>query len=224
MLPALPLDGGRVLRSLLAMKMSHLQATEISAAVSKFLAVALGIFGLLGGGIFLIFIAFFIYIAVNSETQHSLIVQMLRGMRVRDLMSRDVQSVRPDMTVAELTQRMLRERRLGFPVIDDRGSLVGVVTLRDLHNSAPDARVSDVMTAEPRTIPEDAPAVEAFRQMSQNNFGRLIAIDRDGQISGIITTTDVMKTIQVQTVGLQWDGQRSAAADRWAQELTPRHV
>src|SRR5215208_3104111 len=63
MLPALPLDGGRVLRSLLALRMPHLRATQVAATVSKFLAIALGLFGLLSGNLMLVAVAFFVYVA-----------------------------------------------------------------------------------------------------------------------------------------------------------------
>src|SRR3954449_2209225 len=70
MIPALPLDGGRVLRSLLALRMTHLRATQVAAGVSKVLAIALGLYGLFGGGgVMLVLVAFFVYMAVNSEVR-----------------------------------------------------------------------------------------------------------------------------------------------------------
>ena len=106
LLPALPLDGGRVLRSLLALRMPYLRATQISASVSRFIAILLGIYGLLTFSLFLVVIAFFIYSAVRSETEYAQVSELFSGIYVRDLMTRDVISVEPNMPVSQLIQLM----------------------------------------------------------------------------------------------------------------------
>lgn len=200
LLPALPLDGGRVLRSLLALRMPHFQATQVSASISRGLAILLGIAGLMFNPWF-IAIAFFIYIAVNSETQHSLIFEMLRGIKVDDLMTRPVKTVSPEETVAELTARMFREHHLGFPVVDGQQRLLGIVTLANLQGADPSSRVGQVMTPTVATIGSRASALDAFHLMGQNNFGRLVVMD-DGQLQGIITKSDLMRAIQLRMAGL----------------------
>lgn len=196
MLPALPLDGGRVLRSLLALKMDPLAATRITAGISKVLALGLGILGIFSNP-WLIFIALFIYMAVTAEAQQSMIEYMLRGIRVRDLMNRDVVSVAPDTSVAELMQMMVRERHLGFPVLDG-GQLLGIVDLGRVHGVPPETTVGQIMHSEPDTIQENSEAIEAFMKMSQAGFARLIVVDAAGRMVGIITKTDLMRAIQIR--------------------------
>ncbi len=202
LLPAMPLDGGRVLRSLLSLRMGHLRATQISAAIAKGLAVAMGITGLFfGGGIWLVLVAFFIYIAVTSETQNTLVVEMLQGIRVRDLMSREVKTVGSDMTVGDLMRKMVQEHHRGFPVMEN-GRMVGMVSLQNLQGADPAAPISTVFTAQVPVIPEHASALEAFGEMSHSSAGRLIVVDRAGQTVGIITRTDLMRAIQIRTLGM----------------------
>ena len=122
LLPALPLDGGRVLRSLLALALPYMRATQVAAVVSKVLAAALFIWAVLPPGIevMLIVVAAFIWLAVNAETRQSAIEELLTGVRVDDVMVRDVLTVRPDMAAGMLLEEMIRRRHLGFPVVTIR--------------------------------------------------------------------------------------------------------
>jgi Zn-dependent protease/CBS domain-containing protein len=208
LLPALPLDGGRVLRSLLALRFPHLRATQIAAAVSKSLAILLGLFGFLALNIFLLLIAFFIYMGVVGETQSATIAELLEGIGVSDLMTREVHSVTPQMSVLELVQKMLQERHLGYPVLDSRGALVGLITLTDIQKlkdagrSEAGVTVGEIMSTEVNTISQRASALAAFQQMAVNNFGRLIVVDAAGRMTGILSKTDLVRAVQVRMAGL----------------------
>jgi CBS domain-containing protein len=197
LLPALPLDGGRVLRSLLALRMDPLRATQVAGAVSKFIALALALWAIYPLKPMLLLIAFFIYMAVNAETQQSMIEYMLRGIRVRELMNRGVVTVPPDATVGDVLSLMMREHHLGFPVVED-GRLLGMIDLKQVQGVPPEAPVAQVMSRRLSMIDQDAPALEAFTKMGRTGFGRLIAVDREGRMVGIITKTDLMRAIQVR--------------------------
>ena len=203
MVPALPLDGGRVLRSLLALRMSHLRATQMSATISKVLAVGLGFYGIVTQNIWMLVLAFFIYLAVNAEVRHSLIVELLEGVGVRELMSRDVRTVSPDMTLADLAQHMLREHKHGFPVRDGDHHLLGVVSLDDMQRGTPEQTVRDVMQPV-HTVRDAEAAVDAFQRMSKHQYARLIVTDARGEMVGIITKTDLLRAIEVRTLGMNW--------------------
>ncbi len=207
LLPALPLDGGRILRSLLALGLSHVRATRITAAVSKVVALGLALLGLLTGNVFLLFIAFFIFMGVQAETRQSIASDLLRGLSVADLMSRDVKHVHPWLSVADLTNIMLDERHLGFPVIDERGRLVGMVSLRELTTTPrprPGSLVRDVMLHDPPLIRDDAPAEAALHRLGTDTMNRLIVIDATGSVVGIITGADIMRAIQIRALGQGW--------------------
>lgn len=208
MIPALPLDGGRVLRSLLALRMPHLRATQVSVSLSKAIAIALGLYGLLwGGGVWAVLLAFFIYVAVNAELRDTLVTDLLDGVRVRELMTPDVTTVPASLTVGELAQTMVRAHRHGFPVTDgDR--VVGMVSLQDLQASGasvpPDANVAQVMRPQVYVIRPEAPALEALQRMSRSGYGRLLVVDASGAMVGVITKTDLVRAIEVKTMGLGW--------------------
>jgi Zn-dependent protease/predicted transcriptional regulator len=215
LLPALPMDGGRVLRSLLALAVPHDRATRIAGVTSRVVAVLLGLSGLAYGNMFMLFIAFFIFVGVQSETRQTMVLRMLDGVRVGELMTREVKAVPPWLPVSELTRIMLDEHHLGFPVVNERAELVGIVTLSELTSTNPMARVGEIMRRNPLTIGEDAPAAEAFRILGQRPGTRLLVTDDQGRITGILTSSDIVRAIQVRTVGMDWEGPASGERPPW---------
>jgi len=199
LIPALPLDGGRILRSLLSLKTSHYRATEISTQISKFLAFAMGIYGLLAFNLFLIVIAFFIYLGVTSEFQEMVLDKALEGLKTGDLMSEEVITVRPDTSISDLKELMMKKHHLGYPVVEN-GEIMGIVTLEDMKKTDnPEEPVRKILTSKIITIDKNDTASEAFHKMNQNSLGRLIVTDESGQMVGIITRTDLMHAIKVVT-------------------------
>ena len=202
LLPGFPMDGGRVLRALLARTRPFARATQIAAEVGKLFAVLLGLFGFLAGNIFLIGIAFFIYIGASSEAQQTVMRAAFQGVIVRDIMTSaaDVHAVPEDLSVADLLDRMFHQRHTGYPVMRD-GNLVGMVTLGDARDVDPverDAyRVADIMTTELKTIPAHGDAMDAFGAMQQHGVGRLLVIDANGEFAGLISRTDLMTALDI---------------------------
>ena len=201
MLPGFPMDGGRVLRALLARTRPHAQATKIAAEVGKIFAFLLGIFGLFTN-LFLIALAFFIYIGASSEAQQTVMKAAFEGVTVADVMTRreDLHTVGTDTSVAELLDRMLVDRHTGYPVMDG-GRLVGMVTLddaRSIKEVERDAyRVKDVMSAELTTISPDADAMTALQRMQERKVGRLPVVDHRGEIIGLISRSDLVTAFNV---------------------------
>lgn len=201
LLPALPMDGGRVLRSLLATRTSHLRATRIAASVSQIIAVLMGIFGLLSFNLFLVAIAFFVYIAVQAESQHAAITRALEDITVADLMSRDVVTVDAGTSVEAFVRLMLERKHVFFPVVDEHDTVVGVVRLQNVQDAPPDARVADVMSREIVDVDVDASAVEAFTRIEESEGRRLIVRDAQDRMVGLITTTDLLRAVQIRMAG-----------------------
>jgi Zn-dependent protease/CBS domain-containing protein len=201
MLPGFPMDGGRVLRALLARTRPHAQATKIAAEVGKIFAFLLGIFGLFAN-LFLVALAFFIYMAASGEAQQSMMKATFEDVTVRDIMTpaSQLQTVSEDTSVADLMDRMFRERHTGYPVMQD-GQLVGLVTLddaRQVNEIERDAyRVEDVMTRELTTISPDVDAMEAILTMQQEGIGRLPVVDEGGELVGLITRSDLVTAFNI---------------------------
>ncbi|MDD1719881.1 MAG: CBS domain-containing protein [Methanoregulaceae archaeon] len=202
MLPAFPMDGGRVLRALLARRMPLVRATRIAANVGRVFAVIFGIVGLLLFNPILILIAFFIYLGAGQEANAAKYSYLLRDVTLGDMMSRPVDTVPPNQPVREVVTRMYSTKHLGFPVVD-RGVLVGMITVADVQALAPLDReamqVRDIMTREVTTLPPTAPVMEALRIMSARNIGR-IPVVQGGELVGIVTRTDILKVIELRGI------------------------
>jgi Zn-dependent protease len=206
LVPALPLDGGRVLRSLLALRMDYLKATLAAAGASKVLAFSMALLGILSGNIWLIFIAFFVFMAVTGETQMAMFSEMLRGIEVRDLMTSDVKTVSPETKVPDILGRMLADGHLGYPVVDASKRLVGMLTLGNIKSEAlerkePAVTASEVMSTDVKTITAADSAYDAFQKITQGTSGRLMVVGADGHVEGIISKSDLVRAVQVRTVG-----------------------
>lgn len=200
LLPAFPMDGGRVLRAWLARRMSLSRATRIAADVGKIFAVFFGIVGFLLLNPILILIAFFIYIGASQEATSLRYNILLRDVTVAEAMASPVITVEPTVQLSRVIGMMYETKHLGFPVVD-RGSLVGIIALADVHKVSPIDReamqVQDVMTRSPTTLHPSSPLIDALRIMSSQNIGRIPVI-ADDILVGIVTRTDVLKVMELR--------------------------
>ncbi len=203
MLPGFPMDGGRVLRALLARTRTHARATQIAAEVGKGFALLLALFALFTGlNLYLLALAFFIYMGAAGEAQQTVLKAAFRGVTVADVMTpgEELHTVSPDDSVADLIGRMFRERHTGYPVVD-RGTLVGMVTLGDAQSvdevERDAMRVDDVMATDVYTATPETDAMDAFQTMQQQNVGRLPVVNADGELCGIVSRTDLMTAFDI---------------------------
>jgi Zn-dependent protease/CBS domain-containing protein len=200
LLPAFPMDGGRVLRAWLARGMPLNRATRIAADVGKIFAVLFGLLGIFLLSPILILIAFFIYIGATQESTAMKYTFLLKDVTVGDIMARNVLVVPQGMPVREVIDLMYSTKHLGFPV-EERGQIMGMITLADVHKLAPLDRealqVRDIMTRGVISLPPSAPVIDALRIMSGSNIGR-IPIMEGSQLVGIVTRTDIMKVIELR--------------------------
>jgi CBS domain-containing protein len=211
LLPGFPMDGGRVLRALLARNRPYALATQMAARVGQGFALLLGLFGLFGGGgIFLVAIAFFIYIGASSEAQQTTMRAALEGVVVREVMTpaEQVTTVTPETSVAELVERMFRERHTGYPVLRD-GRVVGLVTLEDAQSVPQVERdaylVEDVMSDELVTVTPSTGAMDAITRMQEHGVGRLVVMSDpdpfrpadEPTFAGLLSRTDLMTALDI---------------------------
>ncbi|MEN6444103.1 MAG: CBS domain-containing protein [Methanoregula sp.] len=202
LLPAFPMDGGRVLRAILAKRMPLHRATRIAANVGRGFAIIFGLVGLFFFSPFLILIALFIYIGASMESTAVQYNFLLQDITVGSMMSSPVITVPSNLPLAKIVELMYSSKHLGFPVIE-RDSLVGMVTLVDVNRTSPIDRdamqVKDIMSRDPITLPPTAPLVDALRIMSVRNIGR-IPVVQDDRIVGIVTRTDILKVTELKKI------------------------
>lgn len=198
LLPAFPMDGGRLLRALLATKMPYARATSVAARIGKGFAVFMGISGIFLNP-FLIVIAIFIYFAANAESQNVTVRFVLEKLNVEDIMSTELNTVTPDTSVRELMKKIYDVQHTGFPVVhQDR--LVGLVTMSDLkkipESEMDQKRVAHIMTREVRTVEPCDDVSEVWNNMLRNGVGRFPVMD-DGELVGMVTRSDVMQAHKI---------------------------
>jgi Zn-dependent protease/CBS domain-containing protein len=202
LLPGFPMDGGRVLRALLARNRPFARATKIAAEVGKLFALLIGLLGLLGLNLVLIAIAFFIYIGASSEAQRTVMNAAFQGVSVADVMTpaSDVKTVDAEDSVATLIDRMFEERHTGYPVVRN-GELAGMITLDDARQVNAVERdaylVEDVMTPDVYTVPQFSNAMDALESMQEHGVGRLLVVDANGDMVGLISRTDLMTAFDI---------------------------
>ena len=200
LIPAFPMDGGRVLRAALAQRMPIHKATRIAANIGKGFAIIFGIIGLLFLNPFLILIALFVYIGAGSEATMDQFTYLLHNVTAGTTMSSPVTSVTPALALSRVTEMMMTTKHLGFPVVE-HDKLVGMITLVDVNRIPPADReakqVREIMTRDPITLPPSAPVMDALRIMSSRNIGR-IPIVQDGRIIGIVTRSDILKVAELK--------------------------
>ncbi len=201
LIPAFPMDGGRILRAFFAMRMPYIEATKKAVAVGKSILFAMGIVGLFVSPVLLI-IAIYLYFAASEEERATVISVTLESVKVRDVMTSvpNVVHVPPDWTVNQLVDLMFRTKHMGYPVQESQtSSVLGVVTFADVRripaSERDTTRVEDVMNRELISIGSDADAFDALKLMASRNVGRLIVMDAE-QIVGIVSRTDLMRAIQ----------------------------
>jgi Zn-dependent protease/CBS domain-containing protein len=198
LLPAFPMDGGRILRGVLADRWGLLRATRIAAGAGKVFAILFAIIGFLSVNILLVVVAFFVYVGAEAENRGVLVKALLGHLRVRDLMGSGARRVDPSTSVFEIAERMLRERRVAFPVAD-AGNVLGVVGLEDVQRvPAADrerTRAADVVRrVAPLDVNDEAPtALRAFAE----SRAPVVPVVEDGKLVGVLSHADLVRGLQL---------------------------
>jgi len=199
LVPAFPMDGGRVLRALLAMQLDYVKATQIAASIGQAIALVFGLLGLFFNP-FLIFIALFVWLA---GTQEAGLVQMrsaLGSVPVMRAMITDFRALRPDDPLERAVGYVVAGFQQDFPVVED-GRLVGILTRNDLAAAlgryGPESRVGDVMQREfaitdPREILQTA-----FARL-QDGHCRTLPVVKDGRLLGLLTADNLAEVLIIQ--------------------------
>jgi Zn-dependent protease len=206
LMPAAPLDGGRVLRAAVwAGTGDRTRAAVLAARAGRFLGLALIVFGfaqvlLFGaiGGLWLALIGWFLVTAAQAEENHTVLNQRLRGVRVRDAMGPPPVTATPDATVAQfIDDVVLRQQFSTYPLVDDGGGLAGLVTLNRIRRvpveERAQTRLHDIATppAEVPTGRPDEPLVDVLPRLAAAGDGRAVVVDDAGRVVGLISPRDI---------------------------------
>jgi stage IV sporulation protein FB len=201
MIPAFPMDGGRVLRALLATRMGHTHATVVAASIGQAVAFGLGFIGLLWSPM-LIFIAIFVYLAAASEGHMAAMRAMSQGVPVSYAMMTQFAKLTPQAHIDEAVETLLRTSQSEFPVVDAADKPVGLLgrgdLIRALKQFGPDARVADVMNPKVPTVGHRRCLEDAFRLLQEKSAPAVAVVDGMDRLVGLVTSETIGEMVQLR--------------------------
>jgi Zn-dependent protease len=199
LVPAFPMDGGRVLRALLAMRMDYARATNIAARVGQGLALLLGLLGL-QSNLMLVLIAVFIWFGASAEAAAVRTKSMLVGIPVGAAMFRDFAVLQPDDPLERAAGLLLSGSQKDFPVVEGR-QLVGLLQSTDLiaglRVGAPATPVREVMTTDLVTVTPEQALDDALGKAQESEL-RSLPVVRGPELVGLLTVENVHELIAIR--------------------------
>ncbi|XRO76566.1 site-2 protease family protein [Methanocaldococcus sp. 10A] len=190
LIPAFPMDGGRILRAMLSKRYGYLKSTKIAANIGKSLALIMLIFGLLSMNIILILVSLFVYFGAEQESKIVEIETIFKNIKAKDIMTLNPVYVTPDMSVEEFLNFMLKHKYFGYPVVEN-GKLVGCIGINNIHKK--EGTVRDYMQ-KPVVVDENTDINDILRKMAYTD--RVFVVE-DGKLKGIISKTDILRAMNI---------------------------
>jgi stage IV sporulation protein FB len=203
LIPAFPMDGGRVLRALLASRIGMVRGTRIAARIGQTLAVVLAIIGL-QYNVFLMLIAVFVFLGAEAEYEHVQTRHLAGDLTAGRLTVTDLRVLQPSTRLDQAIGLLTRSDQRCFPVLDDTGHLLGIITrddlLRGVAESGLDAPVTLAMVPPEvtGTIAIDMPFEEAVGLLYEHKRDALPVLDAGGRFVGLMTRDNVTDVLLVQ--------------------------
>ncbi len=199
MIPAFPMDGGRVLRSLLARRMDETKATQAAAAIGQGLAIAAGFYGLISSNPILMIIALFVFIGAGQEASMSVTRSFLQGHTVRDAMQQRFRTIPHGSKIETAAEMLLAGSQHDFPVtLDDE--VLGMLTrnriAEGLATAGPGGYVANHMNRDVKSVAPTIPLEEAIELFGGDQTPILVM--EDGQLIGMVTQENLSEFIMLQ--------------------------
>lgn len=201
LIPAFPMDGGRVLRALLAMRMDYVKATQTAASIGQGLAFLFGLIGLFSNP-FLLFIAFFVWIGASQEASMVQMKYAISGIPVSRAMMTDFRSLSPRDSLAQAVALLLAGSQHDFPVVDANGTVAGILERdRFLAALAQHGQSASVMDF----IRRDLPAVDTHDMLEmaltrlQETGAKTLPVFHAGQFIGLITAENITEYLMIRS-------------------------
>jgi CBS domain-containing protein len=202
LIPAFPMDGGRVLRALLAIGMGYTRATRVAASIGQGLAVVFAFLGLFGNPL-LVLVAVFIFLAASGEAGYVQARDYTRGYLASHAMITAYQSLNPASTADDAAALLLRTTQQEFPVVDGAGALRGVVMREDLIKALQEkggaAPVLEFMTRDVPTMPENGCLDNIFELLRSRGQRIVGVVDPQQRLVGYITAENLAELVMIQS-------------------------
>jgi stage IV sporulation protein FB len=205
LIPAFPMDGGRVLRALLAMRLDYPKATSIAVTIGQGLALLLGLYGFMSGSFTLVLIAVFVWMGAGQEGKQVEVKSVLREMKVGQAMTRQPHTLSADDSLTRAVELTLTTFQADFPVMErESGRLVGLLTegdlLKGLRAHGETALVGRVMHTKFPTATPDEPIFQAQQQMAVGRVRAMPVVEGDDRLVGLLTAADINEAYRLLSV------------------------
>jgi Zn-dependent protease/predicted transcriptional regulator len=206
LLPAFPMDGGRVLRALLAMRMPRVRATHIAATVGQAMAILFGVVGVFTGQWMLLFIAMFVYLGAQAESHMVEMRSLFKGVRARDAMITRFLTAQPDDSIRSVVEESSASHQKNFPVLNGRAplgvvlhrDLIAALTKSELAKSDGHARVADIMRRDVLVVQDSDPLDRVIDQMQ--SLGQPLAlVARNGELVGLLSEEHIGQWVMLHS-------------------------
>lgn len=205
LIPAFPMDGGRVLRALLAKKTDHTKATRIAAQVGQGLALLMGLWGFMSGSWTLVLIAIFVWMGAGQESQGAQVKHTLGGATVGQAMTRSPQVLRVNDSLSKAIELTLSTSQADFPVLEwgsnrVAGLLSEIDLLRGLQSLGANSAVREVMRSRIAFVAPDEPLHAAQQKMLMGRTRALPVLNPEGELIGLLTADDINEAYRLMAV------------------------
>jgi Zn-dependent protease len=202
MIPAFPMDGGRVLRALLASRLGMVRGTRLAATLGQTLAMVGGLYGITAQHPFLVLIAFFVFLGATAEAQAVETRAAGDGLQVSQVMVTDFRTIPIYATLADAVELLLSGEQREFPVVDNNRRIEGILTrdnlIRGLSKSGPGTPVSEAMTPGVPLVSPGLSFQDALEQLRASRLPALPVVDSSGALVGLLTSDNIADLLLVQ--------------------------
>jgi Zn-dependent protease/predicted transcriptional regulator len=199
LIPAFPMDGGRILRALLAMQIGRVRATRSAALIGQFIAIGFVFLGLFTNP-FLVFIGLFVFLGAQYEAQQVESTSLLSAFRVKDVMMHELPVMQANDTIAKAVERLLNGQEKEFLIMDGQ-NIAGILGrdelikgLSDLGDKAP---LSSIMKKDFVQLTPETSMEEALSQMQKDNYS-ILPVTSDGKLAGTLDMENITEFIMIQ--------------------------
>jgi Zn-dependent protease len=200
LVPAFPMDGGRVLRAALSLSMPVERATGIATAIGQGIALLFGIFGVFTQQFLLVLIALFVFFGATQEASFHRQVAAVRGRLAREAMITRYETLAPQHALSEAVEKLLATHQRDFPVIDAWDRLVGILPrarlLSAIARAGPDVAVLEVMERDVQTVSPDADLDDVLRLLRERADGTVLVVE-DQRLVGMVTLENLGEFIEL---------------------------
>jgi stage IV sporulation protein FB len=202
LIPAFPMDGGRVLRALLASRMGMVRGTRVAAMLGQTLAVLGGLYAVTAGHPLAVLVAFFVFLGASAEAEAVETRAAGDGLQVAQMMVTEFRTIPVYATLGDAVELLLSGEQREFPVVDNSGRIEGILTrdnlIRGLSKLGPSGPVAEAMTP---GVPLVAPTLgfqEALERLRSSRLPALPVVDHLGRLIGLLTSDNITDLLLVQ--------------------------